>query len=772
MAIGSFSTSKALLICSTAVASYGLGAPADASAQPPARTQATILVQVVDTTQAPVPRARIRLIELHRSGLTDESGAMGFTQVPTGEYIVLAEAIGFQPYEKDVRVSDHDTVRVRIELTRLLLKLAPLVVTGTIGERRGTDVLSPVSVVTGEEMDRTVKETVAASLRDQPGVALQTLGPSTGRPVIRGLGGDRILILEDGLRPGDMSSTSADHAVAVEAITAEQFEVVRGPMSLLYGSSALGGVVNVIREEVPTSLPERLHGTLKLQGSAVTRGITGGGYMTGSVGKAAWRLEGSARDAGDVHTPVGVLVNTGATTYNLAAGVGIERAGGHIGASYRFYDNAYGIPGGFVGGHDTGVDITMRRHTARMETDFHDVCCAHSTLRITGQFTDYGHDEREPSGAVGTWFDQKLAASEAVFRHGPVGPFALGAVGVRGQYRDIRTGGTLHTPSTYDIGAAVFAVEELALGSWHLQAGARHDWAHYVPRDTTAFISAGGERLPVRPRTFGSVSGSLGLIYAFGDAVRIGFSASRAFRTPDFNELYSNGPHLAANSYDVGDPTLSSETGIGLDAFVRLSTQRVRGEVAAFRNEMRDYIFPSSRGRAELGAQGGRPRFQYTNEDALFVGLEADFQWNVVSSFVLEGTTSLVRAHFTSELDSIPVFSGTDTTFVPASPYPPFIPPIHGRIGLRFDRQAAFVGVAARFAARQDRLGDFESPTAGYVVADVTAGVRFLLGGYFHAVTFTADNLFDTEYRDHLARVKEIMPEPGRNLSLLYRLEF
>ena len=198
----------------------------------------------------------------------------------------------------------------------------------------------------------------------------------------------------------------------------------------------------------------------------------------------------------------------------------------------------------------------------------------------------------------------------------------------------------------------------------------------------------------------------------------------------------------------------------------------VRAELAAFRNQLTDYIFPSSRGRAEIGTQGGVPRFQHTNEDARFEGLEGDVRWVPLPHVVLEATASYVRAHFTSVRDSLPVISDTDTTFVAPSPFPPLIPPLNGRAEVRYDRPGFFVGAGVRFAARQDRLGDFETPTAGYVLADASAGIRVQLGGRFHAITIRGENLLDEEHRDHLSRIKEIMPEPGRNLSVLYRLEF
>src|SRR5690606_31819071 len=254
--------------------------------------------------------------------------------------------------------------------------------------------------------------------------------------------------------------------------------------------------------------------------------------------------------------------------------------------------------------------------------------------------SDYRHVELEEEGEIGTEFKQRLYSGEIVARHGGRGPFAQGAVGVRAQYRDIATGGSLRTPSTYDYAFAAFVVEELGTGPLRAQVGARYDWARYVPRDTMAFVLAGGERIPARPRTFGSFSGSLGLLYLLSEDVRVGASASRAYRTPDFNELYTNGPHLAANSYDIGDPRLGQETGFGLDAFLRLSGERVRGEFAVFRNQLDDYIFPSSRGRAELDSLGGRPRFQYTNQDARFVGAEGDLEIALTSALVLSGSAS------------------------------------------------------------------------------------------------------------------------------------
>ncbi len=739
----------------------------------------TIVGVVVEAQSGqPLVASHVELIETHRTETSRQDGGFAFAGVPAGSYTIAVQRIGYAPRQVIVQVDEGRTTEVRIELRVAAVEFEEIVVTGTISERAGQDVLSPTSVVSGAELERKLGGTVAATLAAEPGVAVTGLGPATARPVIRGMGGDRIVMLEDGVKSGDMSALSADHAVAIDPLTAQRFEVVRGPMSLLYGSSALGGVVNVVREEVPRTVPDHFHGAIVAQGETVNTGGTIGGFAVVPVDGWAARLEGSARGSGDVDTPAGTLDNTDARAWNLAAGIGRQLGSVHLGGSYRFYDARYGIPDGAheeeePGGeeeHAHQVHVEMRRHSARGELDLHDVAFF-DEVRITGGYTDYAHREVEADGEVGTEFLQDVVSLNVLADHGGFGPVATGALGFSLQYRDIATGGELSTPSTRDYSAAVFLVEELGTGPLRLQAGARYDIARYEPQDTMT-IDVGGVPVPVYERTFGSVSGSLGLLYALSDPLRIGVSVARAYRTPDFNELYTNGPHLAANSFDVGDPSLEEETGLGIDAFVRFSGSRLRAELAAFRNQLDGYVFPSSRGRAVEAGEEGLPLFQYTNEDARFVGMEGSVDWSVTDRVVVEATGSVVEAEFTNERADIPVFENGAVVMVPASKYPPLIPPANGRLGLRYETADWFAGAGGRFAAEQDRTGDFEEPTAAYAVADLSGGIRFLRGGRLHTLTLRVDNVLDTEYRDHMSRIKEIMPQPGRSVSLLYRLTF
>jgi iron complex outermembrane receptor protein len=397
--------------------------------------------------------------------------------------------------------------------------------------------------------------------------------------------------------------------------------------------------------------------------------------------------------------------------------------------------------------------------------------------------TRYGHEEYESSGSVGTRYRQNVVQGDLLARHRHIGSVTEGAIGMRYQFRDIVTGGALRTPSTRDQSVAAFVVEQFQAGPLVINAGGRYEWARYVPYEPGAVVIVNEVQIPARPRTFSNLSASLGVLYDAGHAaghalegVHVGASVGRAFRTPDFNELYSNGPHLAAYSYDVGNPSLRAETGLGIDVFARLSRERVRGEIALFRNQMRDFIFPRNTG--DIGLQGNRPKFQFTGRDALLTGAEGSLEVSATRSLTLDAALSYVRGTFPGAVDSLPADPANGIPNARAgSRYLPLMPPLRGHVGLQYERGRATsrswnLGVAVRGGAAQRNLGDFESESAAYALLELSAGTRFLVRGRFHAVTLRVDNATDTAWRNHLSRTKDIMPEAGRNLSLLYRVSF
>jgi iron complex outermembrane recepter protein len=739
--------------------------------QQPATRRASISGRVVEAASgAPIVGARVQLVDAHKDDITHDDGAFALMNVPDGTYTLRALRIGYAPISVRVQVSGGTSEPVTVRMPDAAVKLEAVVTTGTVGPKSAAEVLSPTSVMSDAELDRRLQNTIAATLATQPGVTSTSIGPATARPVIRGLTGNRVVMLEDGARSGDLSSTSGDHAVAVDPVTVKQIEVVRGPMSLLYGSSALGGVINAIREEIPTTRNEHASGSLTAEGSSVDAGAAIGGYAAQTLGHFGFRADASARRAGDTHTPLGTLAGSNVETLTGAIAGSVIGAQSYAGASYRYFDNSYGVPGGFVGGHDESVHIDMRRHVARGEAHIHEVG-PFEGVKAVATYTDYRHSEKEPSGSVGTRFNQQISNVNLLARHGARGAFSEGAIGANWQYRDIQTGGTVRTPSTYDISAAIFGVEEATKGNVHMQAGLRYDWATYNPYEKGAVVIVNDKAIPARRRTFGAISGSVGALYDFRPGVQFGGSVSRAYRTPDFNELYSNGPHLAAFSFDVGNPDLEQETGLGIDLFTRASNEKARAELAVFRNQMHGFIFPRATG--DLGLQGNRPKFQFTGRNALLTGAEGQVEVSVSRRVVLEATLSYVRGTFIGAVDSLPADSAHGIFFSrPGSKYIPFMPPLNGHAGARFETPRWIASTGVRFAASQHNIGDFETKTAGYALVDASAGIRLFDGRRSHGITLRIENALDTEYRNHLARTKEISPEAGRNIALVYRLSF
>jgi iron complex outermembrane receptor protein len=751
-----------------------------AAAVGPAATQAqqptgTVRGIVRDSATGEVASfARVRVIEAHREVTTHVDGRFAIPGIPVGPVTVAVQRIGFASRTVRAVVTAGGIAELEVALVPSAAALAATVVTGTVAERASDDALSSTSILGGAALDRKLDATVSATLAGTPGFAVTSMGPATARPVLRGLGGDRVLVLEDGLRPGDLSANSPDHATAIEPAAAKQIEVVRGPMSLLYGSSALGGVINVVQDVVPTSLPDDTHGTVTVGGASAQPGAHLAAVVSTRRGDIAWRAEGSARQAGDLATPTGTMPNTQLGTY--AGSLGASKVGpdGYAGVAVRGYYSAYGLPGGFVGAHPNGVDIAMRRATVRGDAERHVAWGPFSQLRTNAQYTFYSHDEVSRTGSISVSFLQHLAAFEAVTRHQAWGWAASGAVGMRAQFRQVDVGGANRAADTRDVSLAGFAVQEYGTGSLRAQAGLRYDVAVYQPIDPSRTVEVGGALVPVRDRTFGALSGSVGAQWEALDGVRIGAGVARAFRTPDFNELYSDGPHLAAYSYDVGNPAIRHETGVGAEAWVRVNRGAVRAEASVYRNELTDYIYLVNTG--EIGRQGFVPKFQFRNADALFVGAEGSLSWEFARGWVAEGTVTAVRATRTdlTARDSVPRVETVTDTFpaAPASRYLPWIPPVQGTVGLRWESRRFFAGGTARLLAQQARTGDYERPTDGATIIGLQAGARLLVGARFHTITLRLDNAGNVLYRDHLSRTKVILPEMGRNLSVLYRIAF
>ncbi|HEX2203094.1 MAG TPA: TonB-dependent receptor [Longimicrobium sp.] len=721
-------------------------------------------------TGEPVAGAAVRLREPGRREVSHADGTFHFDALPAGSYTVSVERIGYAPAERRVRVAEGETARLALPLAPSALQLAGVVATGTGRERGGEETYRPTTVVGGAGLRRKLGATVSATVAGEPGIAMRYNGPAAAQPVIRGLGGDRVLVLEDGQRTGDIAGSAADHGVMVEPLTAERIEVVRGPAGVLYGSNALGGVINVVREEVPRSRPDRLSGTLSLQGESASDGLAGGGALLGGLGGWALRGEASVRRAGDTRTPLGDLPSTGLAGLSVGAGASRVGASGFAGVAVRDYALDYGVPGTFrgqdiPGAHQGGVDLDVRRTALRGQAalltglgPFGSVEADVSLVRFRQHEMERGTDG---SRFVGTSFLQHTAAASVVGRHRHEGAFRNeGAVGLWAFGKELDVGGLATGSRSARQGSlAAFAYEELSRGAWSAEVGARYDLTRVVPRGTRPVAG-----VPVGARSFGAFSGSAAAVRRLGGGWQAGARVARSSRTPSVEELFSRGPHLAAYSYEIGNPRLDAETGLGADLFVRVSRPGVEGEATVYRNAVDGFVYYAPTGA--LDPRFGRyPVYQARGGDARFVGAEARLQWEPVRAWVVEGTGSWVRGDLRADGASRPL---------------PAIPPARGALRLRRDvprwfAEAGLEGAAAQERVYPGRAADgtpLETPTRGYLLLNASAGLRWEGRGALHTLTLAADNVADEVWRDHLSRVREVAPQPGLNLRLLYRVDF
>lgn len=748
----------ALLGLSTGPTGAQLARPALPAPIPGSTAPGSVVGVVVDAaTGEPLATVQVHVLELGRADLSHGDGEFHFDRLPEGRYTLSARRIGYAPAQLPVRVLGGDTTVVRVELQPSAIEVEGIVVTGSGRARDAADVFRPVTALGGQELNRQLGATVAATLAGEPGIQQRYNGPTASQPVIRGLGGDRVLVLEDGTRTGDVSSTSADHAVTIEPLTADRIEVVRGPAGLLYGSNALGGVVNVVREEVPRTRADRLIGTVSLQGESVNRGMTAGGVVHGSVGSVALRGEASGRWAGDTHTPLGVLPSTEVRGYNAAAGASWVRDAGFVGAAVRDYALTYGVPGTFggqtiPGAHEGGVEIELRRTAVRAEAALPTGFGPFNAVEWTSGITRFWQNEMEPGGTIGSQFGQVTGTGNLLARHKhAAGELRTeGAIGAWGLGRDFAvSGSSTGSRAAGQVALAGFVYEELAWSPLRLQAGARYDWTRISPHDRRA--GAFGE---ASPREFGAFSGSLALLAEAAPGVALGASVARAFRTPSIEELYSNGPHLADYSYNVGNSTLEPEIGVGVDLFARVSVPRLHGEAAVFRNQLDGFIYYAPTG--EMDPRLGRfPVYRASQGDAVLEGAEGSVQWEAIRRVVLSGGASYVRGTLVDDGSPLPA-----------------MPPLHATLGARYDARGYFLSLGWEGAARQDRVGEFEGPTGGRSLWNAGAGVNWTTWGRLQTLTLQVENALNESWRDHLSRIRAVAPQPGRNVRLLYRVNF
>jgi iron complex outermembrane receptor protein len=717
--------------------------------------------RLVDSlTGAPVAGAGVSLDELKRQTTSGSDGTFSFDNVPPGTYHVSVRTEGYSPRRSEVVVAAGNTATVDVGVDPELH--FEEVVSVSADARSQFDAFQPTAVLAGQELQKQLETSLGETLESQPGIASRSLGPAPARPVIRGLSGDRVLILQDGQRMADLSSQSGDHGVSANPAAAQRIEVVRGPATLLYGANAIGGLVNIVTDDIPTRPIERPTGTVILDASSAAREGGGAASLRLGNGRFAMNAGGGGRRTGDVSTPAGNVANSQSRNAFGSVGLSWTGARGYFGGSYGYDDSRYGVPVIEEG----LVELTPRKHAFTLRAGAQRPDRAFDALRGTLAVRRYRHDE-VVAGEVGTAFRNDTVEGEVMGSHAAIWRLK-GSIGGSILERHFDAAGEeALSPRVDQRSFAAFLYEEVTWPHVTLQFGARVDRLAYEPRAEPG-------------RTFTVGSGSFGLLFrpaAADDRVTFALSLARAGRAPALEELFFLGPHPGNFAFEVGNPNLEPEHALGFDLSFRWRGTRASGEVTYFRNDISDYVFgapltqqdfrtreaefaarfPSRAiARDEDGAEHGEfPLVEYVGADAVLQGVEA------------HGDVALTQQLFLEfQLDSV---HGTlQTTGEPL----PRMPPLRTGVGLRYQRNAFQAGGHLRLGRRQDRLFRTETPTDGYRLVRLFASYAFGRGNVAHTVTVRADNATNALYRNHLSLIKDLVPEPGRDVRLLYNLAF
>ena len=667
-----------------------------------------------------------------------------------------------------------------------------IVVTGHLV--RELDLLAGKSVMTGTELQREMRPQLGDTLAKQAGVSATSFSPGASRPVLRGFQGERIRVLTDGIGSIDVSNTSADHAVTIDPLTAERIEVLRGPAVLLFGGQAIGGAVNVIDRRIPRTVPEggsHVDVTGALASAADERSIGAAADLAIGKGGLVLHVDGSFRKSdnlragGYVLSPElraeqleiaeeeleeghaeeaaealelanlrGEIPNSATEQKSAGLGAALIRDRFNIGASVSVFDSDYGVPmrpgaehhheggDGEEEGHGAApVSINLRqvRGDLRGEYKFDDGFLEGIRLRVGA--ADYEHTEFE-GDEVGTVFNSRGIEGrlELVQRDRNAWRGASGAQYFHRDFEAVGAEAFLPPNTTSQLG--LFTLQEFELGAFGVEAAAR------VERSNAESKSIGIER------SFTALSGALGASYAIAQHVEAGINLSRTERAPSAEELFSNGPHIATQAFEVGNPNLRKESSVGAEAYFRVDRRSIELNLTGFANWFNDFIFEAATGEE----QDELPVFQYFQRDATYYGFEAEVSAPLFQAggfrFVGDVVADYVRA-----------------TVKGAGPVPR-IPPLRLLGGIEAQSDKLDGRVEVEWVADQDRVAAFETPTDGHTLINASLAWRPWGKARETALVLSASNIFDVDARRHASFTKGFVPMSGRDIRLSARFSF
>lgn len=692
-----------------------------------------------------------------------------------------------------------------------LTELSAVKVTASPLQGSADSLARPVDVLAGERLDEQKSGTLGDTVGKLPGVQSTFFGPGVGRPIIRGQEGPRVQVLSNGVGNMDASTVSADHATSIEPFLADQIEVLKGPATLLFGSGAIGGAVNVVDGRIASELPDRpLSGRAELRGNSVNDERSGMFRLDGVNGNWVLHVDGLVRNGDDYRIPGyavidgleehdghdhdeadaprrGTLDNSSIRT--RAGGVGATwlGEGGYFGVSAGTYRTNYGIPNGAHvhadddhghddhddhdhdheeegGEHDVRIDMVQNRFDTK--AGIYDPTAFLKNINLRIGYTDYEHTELE-AGTPSTRFTNRGIEGRLEAVQQPIAGWD-GAFGLQFSNGDFGAKGEeAFVPDTGTRSLGLFVLQEKQFGPFKLELGGRHDQVKLDPADG------------YRPRTFDATNLSASGIWKLNDAVDLRFGLDSSERAPTNEELYAAGAHIATRSLELGDANLKTERGQRAELGIHTHTDRLDFTASIYQTRFKDFIY-----LADTGVTESLPVRQWTQQDATFKGAEAEATVHMFEGDSGDWDLRLFGDYVKAELDGsgsrrvdIAVPHGDHnhnyTVDLANSGYLPRISPTRFGADLRWSRDGwrASVG-AVRYGSQKD-VAQNEEPSAGYTLVDAHFAYRWdRNASNSYEVFLDGSNLTNREARPHTSLLRDYSPLPGRGVAFGIRAWF
>lgn len=745
----------------------------------------------------PLSNVSVQITQLRVTAETNDQGVYEFTNVPPGRYTLVTHIEGFSDQARSFQVAAGGTATLDLSLSLSALR-EEVTVTATGSEESVFESFQSVNSVGSARIAEQASTAIGEVLEREPAVGKRSFGPGTSRPVIRGFDGDRVLVLENGVRSGSAASQSGDHGEPIDTLGLERLEVIKGPATLLYGSNAIGGVVNAVTSDEDDA-HEGFRGYFTGLGATNNRqGGIGGGA---EYGYKKFLFNGNANylREGDYKSPLGRIPNSAARSFGGGGSVGYFGEKFFITGRFSLDRRRYGTPysplfeEGVLLTDENGdpcepaeegaegeapvcqydifaiqnrfanelpevpeeaIDIKMRRNNYRFRGGFRNINGPITQGNFSIDFTDYRHREIETADGVdtvATTFDNDTFSYRGVLQQKKYGRLS-GQFGFEGYRRSYLTEGLeqLVDGRVRQNNFAVFALEELDFGRVAFQFGGRIEDNRYRPVNT--IVNA--------DRSFTGFSGAVAAKFRLWEGASFITNFTSSNRAPALEELYNFGAHIGTVTFEIGDQDLTRERSNGIEFSFRQQIKRVRINGSFFYYDIDNFVFIAPQDEDEDGnvdVEDNLPIGHYIQNDAKFIGADVSADADITNWLGVYISADVVKAELKQ-------------TNVPL----PRITPARGRVGLDFKYKGLSVRPEAVFvgARKLDDIFTLETPTAGYGLFNLNASYTVATGNTSHTFSFSGSNLGDRLYRNHLSFIKDLAPEPGRGARFAYTIRF